>query len=86
LDLGAFVLPVNQRLQADLRRKSSSFSLQPQLEQLRQQKSNTATPAVMSTASTVPNENKECPRKCMLLTLILENSDQPDQILLPGLP
>jgi hypothetical protein len=40
----------------------------------------------MSTARIVPNENKECPRKCMLLTLIEENFDEPDQILIPGLP
>jgi hypothetical protein len=74
IDLGAFYF---LEFQADLRRKSSSFSLQPQFEQLRQQKRRTPTPAVMSTARIVPNENKECPKKCMLLTLIGQNSDEP---------
>jgi hypothetical protein len=36
------------------------------LEQLRQQKINTPTPTVMSTASRVPNENKECARECII--------------------
>jgi hypothetical protein len=56
--------------QADLRRKSSSFSLQPQSEQLRQQKIKTPTPTVTSTANRVPNENKEWVSECMLLNLL----------------
>jgi hypothetical protein len=68
---------MNSSAYADLRRKSSSFSLHPQLEQLRQQKSNTPTPTVMSTASTVPNDNKECVNKCMLLNLIEQNFIEP---------
>ena len=65
-------VPVRGKLSdcyADLRRNSSSFSLQPQLEQLRQQKSRTPTPAVMSTASRVPIENSECARECIGSTL-----------------
>jgi hypothetical protein len=59
--------------QADFRRKSSSFSLQPQLEQLRQQKIKTPTPTVMSTASRVPNESKVCGERCMGQYLIGQN-------------
>jgi hypothetical protein len=55
--------------QADFRRKSSSFSLQLQLEQLRQQKIKTPTPTVMSAASRVPNESKVCGERCMVNTL-----------------
>jgi hypothetical protein len=56
--------------QADFRRNSSSFSLHGQLEQLKQQTSKTATPAVMITARRVPKENKLCARECMVVDLI----------------
>ena len=71
-------------LQADFRRKISSFSLQPQSEQLRQQKIKTPTPTVMSTASPVPNESKVCGEKCMGQYLIegnaVENAGIPSRV------
>jgi hypothetical protein len=70
------------RPQADFRRKSSSLSLQPQSEQLRQQNNNTPTPTVINTARTVPNENKECANVCIALNLICQGSE-PTQIAPP---
>jgi hypothetical protein len=40
----------------------------------------------MSTASTVPNENKECVRECMMLYLIERNSIEPTQMFFFGSP
>jgi len=50
------------RYYADLRPNSSSFSLQPQLEQLRQQKRRMPTATVISTAKSVPDEKSLCAR------------------------
>lgn len=52
-----------------MRRKSSSFSLQPQLEQVRQQKRRMPTPAVMATAKMVPAVKSEWARECMIVFL-----------------
>ncbi len=52
--------------QADLRRKSSSFSLQPQLEQVRQQNRRIPTPAVMTAAKMFPAVKREWASECMV--------------------